>query len=96
MTTTMRPPLAPYGEVLDDLMRDRGFRSTADLSRFLQANGVKKGTAQQTLSYHMLGRNAPKPTLVDKILDLLEATKEERDQLKTAYWETDWGSAETS
>lgn len=96
MTATTRPPLAPYGEALDDLMRDRGFRSTADLSRFLQTNGAQKGTAQQTLSYHMLGRNAPKPMLVDRILDLLKATDSERDRLKTAYWETDWGSAGTS
>lgn len=91
MAEQTRPPLAPYGDVLDDLMRDRGLRSAAELSRYLKAKGIKRGTAQQTLSYHMLGRSAPSPKLVNQIADALDATDDERSSLRNAYWDTEWG-----
>ena len=92
MAQETRPPLAPYGRVLEDLMRGRGLRSTAELSRYLKARGMGKGIAQQTLSYHMLGRGAPKPQFVYRILDALDATPGQRARLQDAYWETEWGA----
>lgn len=91
MAEPVRPPLAPYGEVLDDLMRDRGLRSAAELSRYLKAKGMTKGTAQQTLSYHMLGRSAPSPNFVNQLADTLHAMEPEKEALRQAYWETTWG-----
>lgn len=92
MADPARSSLAPYGKELDRLMRDRGFRSTAELSRFLEARGIKKGVKQQTLSYHMLGRTQPRPALVDRILEELGASREDRVLVREAFWRTEWGT----
>ena len=84
-------PLSPYGNVMDQVMRRRGIRSVAALSRYLTESGLEKGVAQQTLSYHFLGRTQPKPMLVEAILDKLDATPEERWEVRGAFFHTNWG-----
>ncbi len=92
MTKVRQSSLVPYGEELDRLMRRRGLRNVAQLSRFLKHRGISKGVAQQTLSYHMLGRTQPRAALVERILDALEANEEERIEVRRAFWETSWGT----